>query len=94
MPGKSRQRKGKYSFQASKRGGPDQSARSARPPAVVPAAKGASSQVAQTSPQSSAPPPSESAVVNHPFIAAELRNIGILAVLMLVILVVLALTFA
>lgn len=91
MPGKSRHRKGKYSFQASKRGGPDQSARSA---AAVPAAEGASSQVAKAPPQRSAPPEPESVVVNHPFISAELRTIGILAVVMLGILVVLALTLA
>lgn len=94
MPGKSRQRKGKYSFQASKRRGTDQSARPSGQPAAVPAAKSVSSQVRQVPSQSSAPLALESVVVNHPFISAELRTIGILAVLMLVILVVLALVFA
>ncbi len=94
MPGKSRHRKGKYSFQAAKRGGPDQSHQPARQAGAVPAAEGVSSQLAQVSPKSAAPSPPESAVVHHPFIAAELRTIGILAVLMAVILVVLALTLA
>ncbi len=94
MPGKSRHRKGKYSFQANKKEGRDQSARPARQSVATPTAELAPSQVAQVSSHSSAPRSQESAPVDHPFIFAELRTIGILGVFVLVILVVLALTFA
>ncbi|MEE8419650.1 MAG: hypothetical protein V3S02_06010 [Dehalococcoidales bacterium] len=94
MPGKSRHRKGKYSFQAAKRGETGQSAPSSLQTAAVPAAEPASSQVKPSPSQSSTSLATESVVVNHPFISAELRTIGILAVLMLVILVGLALAFA
>lgn len=94
MPGKSRHRKGKYSFQAGKRGETGQTARPPGQPAAFPAAKPASSQVRQVPSQSSVSLAQESVVVDHPFISAELRTFGILAVLMLVILVVLALIFA
>jgi len=86
MPGKSRHRKGKYSLQKRrKKGRPSRPAIAAQQPAVT--------QAQQPASRPSAPAPSTSvtkpAAVQYPYIATELRTIGILAGIMLIILAVL-----
>jgi len=88
MPGKSRRRKGKHSFQSKKKKG-----RASRPtilaqqPAVAPTGEPV------PSPSVSVPSPSvpaqmaKPAAVWHPYITTELRTIGILAGIMLIVLI-------
>ena len=92
MSGKSRHGKGKYSLQSKK-------GKSKRSPSVVVAQRQAVTQTYETTVPSevTAPPmgvttPKPTLVANrYPYIITELRSIGILAGIMLVILVVLAL---
>jgi len=92
MPSKSRHRKGKYSTQSKRKKG-----RLSHP--TVAAQQQAVAQAhEEPAPRSNVPAPPASvptsmvkqAAVRHPYIARELRTIGILAVIMLVILIVLA----
>ena len=91
MTGKSRRGRGKYSAQSKKRKGrPARSAVPARPPAVPQAGESVASPGVPV-PSPSAPTPiAKLATVRHPYIATELRTIGILGGIMLVVLVVLA----
>ena len=96
MPGKSRRRKGKYSIQSKRHGVAVQSNASnagVQPPTI-----------AQATPVSNAPSPrvipshsarlaaqmAKPAAIRYAFVATELRTIGILAGIMLILLVVLA----
>ena len=92
MPGKSRRRKGKYSPPTKKKKG-----RSSRPtilaqqPAVAQTHESVSSPKVPA-PSASVPTPMvKPTAVQYPYIAAELRTIGILAGITLIVLVVLAL---
>ena len=94
MSGKSRRGRGKHSFQSRKKKGRlASSAITARQPAAAQTYKPVvSSEVA--APAASVPTPMPTpAAVRYPFIATELRRIGILAGIMLVVLVVLALVW-
>ncbi len=92
MPSKSRQSRGKQSFQGKKKKGK-------RIPAVTVAQEQAVSPtglpatpVRRAAPPLSAPTPTPPPAASHPHVAAELRRIGILAGIMLAVLVVLAFT--
>ena len=95
MPSKSSRKKGKYSPQSKKK-----KSRSGRPAAVVaqPVAEESQKPVEPASvPAGPAEAPAQTmrpAAVQYSFVAAELRTIGILASIMIVILVVLALFLA
>ena len=95
MPGKSRRRKGKYSFQSKrKKGRPGHPAVIAQQPAVAQTDEPVSSPKVPV-PSASVPTlMAKTAAVRYPYIATELRNIGILAGIMLIILVVLALVLS
>ncbi len=95
MPGKSRRRRGKSSFQAKKgKGGPNRPAMLAQQPAT------AQTHELVSSPNVSVPlarvptPMAKPAAVRYPYITTELRTIGILAGIMLIALVVLALVLS
>ena len=91
MPGKARQKKGKYSTQNKKKGRPSRSATVVQPP-VVAQTREPVSVSGVTAPSSSVPTPVvKPAAVLYPYISTELRTIGILAGVMLFVLVVLAL---
>lgn len=94
MPGKQRHRKGKYSYQAGKKEGREQTEQPVRQQAAVPGTELAASEVKQAVSQAPVPSSQESVVVNHPFILSELRSIGIIGVFVFVILIVLALILA
>ncbi|MFC2005830.1 hypothetical protein ACFLVG_02575 [Chloroflexota bacterium] len=95
MPGKSRHGRGKYSLQSKKKKGrPSHPAALAQQPAVTQIHKPISSPNASV-PLASVPDlMSEPTVSRYRYVAKELRAIGILAVVMLVILVVLALVLS
>ena len=88
MPGKSQSRRGKHSFQSKKRKG-----RLSRPNIFAQQAAVAQTREPVSSPNVSVPsasiptPMAKPAAVRHPFIATELRTIGILAGIMLIVLV-------
>ena len=91
MPGKSRRRGGKYSPQSKKGKG-----RSSRPAVLAQQPAVAQTHEPVSSPDASVPsagvptPMAKPAAVRYPYIATELRTIGILAGVMLIVLVVLA----
>ena len=95
MPGKSRSRKGNYSVQSKKKKG-----RSSRPPILAQQPAVAQVREPVSSPNVSVPsatvptPIAKPAAVHHPYITAELRTIGILAGMMLIVLTVLALVLS
>ena len=94
MPSKSRRKRDKHSIQSKKKGGPSRLS--------VPAQQPAATQTHEpvSSPDVSAPsirvavPKTKPIAVRYPYIATELRTIGILAGIMLVVLVVLALVLS
>jgi len=95
MPGKSRRKRGKYSFQSKKRKHrPGRVTTLARQPAV--------SQTEEPVffpsvplPSAGAPTPTaKPTLVQYPYISTELRTIGILAGIMLTVLIVLALVLS
>jgi len=91
MPGKSRRSRVKHSSQSRKKRGLGSSTRAVQQPAATQTYEPvAPSQVAAPSASvpTSMPTP---AAAQHPFVATELRRIGILAGIMLITLVVLAL---
>ena len=92
MPGKSQRRRGKYSAQSKKRKSrPSRPTMLAQQPAVAQTHESVSSPKVSV-PSASVPTPmAEPASVRYPYIASELRTIGILAGIMLIVLVVLAL---
>ncbi len=95
MPGKSRSRKGKYSAQGKKKKG-----RTGRPtmlaqqPATAQTHESVSSPKVPVAPVSVPTPMVKPAAISYPYVAAELRTIGILAGIMLIVLVVLALVLS
>ncbi len=95
MPGKSRRKRGKYSFQSKRK-----KERTSRPTTLAqqPAAIQTHEPVASPSisvPSASVPTPKTKPVaVGHPYVATELRTIGILAGIMLIVLVALALVLS
>lgn len=95
MPSKSSRKKGKYSPQSKKK-----KSKTSRPAAVVAQPVAAEGQRPVEAPSVTVAPveaPAQTArpaAVQYPFVAAELRTIGILASIMIVILVVLALFLA
>ena len=95
MPGKSRRRRGKYSIQSKKKKG-----RRSRPtilvqqPAVTQTHEPVSSPDVPVTPSSVPTPMAKPATIWYPHITSELRNIGILAGIMLIILIVLALVLS
>ena len=95
MPGKSRRRRGKHSFQSKKKKGrPYRPAIVAQQPAVAQTHEPVSSPSVPL-PSASVPSPVvKPAAIWYPYIATELRTIGILAGIMLIVLVVLALVLS
>lgn len=92
MPGKSRRRKGKYSIQSKKKkNGLSRPTALAQQSAVAQVRESVSSPKVSISSASAPAPVVKSVVVQYPYIATELRTIGILAGIMLIILIVLAL---
>lgn len=98
MPGKSRRgRKGKYAFQAKRQGGASRPGAPAQQPVVAQANQPAAPPRAAPTPRVAPPPPTRTAAAvakiaagRSPYVATELRTIGILAGVMLVILIILA----
>ena len=94
MPGKSRRKRGKYSIQSKKKGRPSRPRLLVQQPAV------AQTREPVPSPDISAPsasvtaPTAKPIAVQYPYIATELRTIGILTGIMVIILVVLALVLS
>jgi len=92
MPGKTRRKRAKLSGQSKKK-----TARQYQPAVAVRQAVAAQAQESVPPSDISAPPVKEpapavkAAAIRHPFIASELRTIGILAGVMIVVLIVLAL---
>ncbi len=95
MPDKSRRRQGKYSFQSKKRKGkPKRPTMLAQQPAVAQIHEPVSSPNVSV-PSATVPTPmSKPASIRYPYIATELRTIGILTGIMLIVLVVLALVLS
>ena len=95
MPGKSRHKRGKHSIPSKKK-----KSRPGRPAAVAQQPAVARTHQPVASPSVSAPPASvptpvaKPAAVHYPYIATELRTIGILAGIMLIVLTVLALVLS
>ncbi len=92
MPGKSRHRRGKYSI-PSKKGKvrPSRPSMLAQPPAVAQTHEPVASHDVSV-PSTTVPTPMTKPVaIHYPYIATELRTIGILAGIMLIALIVLAL---
>ena len=97
MPGKSRRRKGKYSIQSKKQGGAVRSNASVQPPAaaqareLTPVTNVPAPPRVVPAPKIRAPAPMvKSSAVRYANVPTELRTIGILAGIILVLLVVLA----
>ncbi len=92
MPGKSRHGKGKHSLSSRKK--KDRLIRSAMPvqqPAVTQTSEPISRPSVSTTLASASTPMAKLAAVRHRYVATELRTIGILIGIMLIILIVLAL---
>ncbi len=96
MPGKSRRRKGKYSLQGKKKKGrTGHPTLLAQPPAAaIQTHEPVSSPKAPVAPARVPTLIAKPAAISHPYIAAELRTIGILAGIILIVLVVLALVLS
>jgi len=95
MPGKSRHRKGKYSFQSKKRKGKlNRPPILAQQPAVTPTSEPVSTPEVSVPSASMPSLATKPVVVWHPYITTELRTIGILAGIMLIVLIVLALVLS
>ena len=90
MPGKSRRKRGKYSIQSKKKGRPSRPRLPAQQPAVAQTREPVSSPDMSAPSASAAAPTAKPIAVRYPYIATELRTIGILAGIMLIILIVLA----
>ena len=95
MSGKSRHRKGKYSFQGKKKKSGQRFSGAVAQEQVAAQVPGAGVPARVAVPAASAPTPvAKSAVALYPYITAELKRIGILAGIILVILIVLALVLS
>ena len=91
MPGKPRQRKGKYSTQAMKHSVQTQSDTPTQSSDVASKVISASSPSGPVTPLREVTPEPRTVVIQHPFIAAELKTIGLFSLGVLAVLV--ALTF-
>ena len=94
MPGKSKHRRGKYSFRSKKGSGkPTPPVIVATKPAVTPTTE--SAPLAEVSVRSArmSVPSKRTTVVQYPYVLAELRRTGMLAGIILIILIVLALVW-
>ncbi|MFC1958517.1 hypothetical protein ACFLV6_01160 [Chloroflexota bacterium] len=95
MPGKSRSRRGKYSIQSKgKKSRPNHPAVAAQQQTVARAHEPAPLTNVSASSAEIPTPMVKPAAVSYPYIAAELRTIGILAGIVLIILTVLALVLS
>ena len=95
MPGKSRHGKGKQPVRAKKkRSGHGSMSVTAQPSPVSQAHRLVSQPEVSTPPPSKSTPSSTISTIRYPYITAELRRIGILAGIALIILVVLALVLS
>ena len=94
MPGKSRKSRAKRSFQSKKRKGLGPSHIAAQQPAATPAPEPVVSSKAAAPAATVSAPVTKPAAIRYPFIATELRRIGILAGIMLVVLIVLVVVLA
>ena len=95
MPGKSRHRRGKYSIQSKKKKGkPSRLTMLAQQQAVAQTHEPVSSPIVSVPLVSVPAPVAKLAAIRYPYIATELRTIGILAGIMLIVLVVLALVLS
>ncbi len=94
MP-KSQRRRKKYSIQSKRnKGRPSRPTMLAQQPAVAQSREPVSSSIVSV-PSASVPTPvAKSAAIRYPYIATELRTIGILAGIMLIVLIVLALVLS
>ncbi len=92
MPGKTRRKRAKLSGQSKKkRARQNQLAAAARQPVATQAQKPVPPSDISVSPVTEPAPTVKVSVIRHPFIVSELRTIGILAAVMLVVLIVLGL---
>ena len=92
MPGKARRGRGKYSSRSKKRKGKQASAVTVAQQKVAAPVHEPAVPTEFSSPAASVPTPTAKSIsVRYPYIVTELRNIGILAGIMVVILVVIAL---
>ena len=95
MPGKSRSKRGKYSLQGKKEKGRTGSpTRLAQQPAVAQTHEPVSSPNVPIASARVPTPMTKPATISYPHIAAELRTIGLLAGIILIVLVVLALVLS
>ena len=95
MPGKSRRRRGKYSFQSKKiKDKPSQPTTLAQQPAVAQAQEPVSLPTTPAPPASVPTPIAKPSAVQYPYITTELRTIGIVVGIILIPLVVLALVLS
>ena len=94
MPGKSHRKRGKYSIQSKKKGRPIRPRSPAQQPVVAQTHEPVSSPDVSTPSVNVPAPATKPIAVRYPYIATELRTIGILAGIMLVVLVVLALVLS
>ena len=95
MPGKTRRKKAKFSGQSKKKTSRQkQPAVAVRQPVAVQAQEPIPPSDISASPVIKPAPVAKHAAVHHPYIAAELRTIGILAAVMLVVLIVLGLVIS
>ena len=95
MPNKSRRSRGKYSAQVKKKKGrPSRPTMLAQQPATAQTHESVSSPKVPVAPVSVPTPMVKPAAISYPYVAAELRTIGILAGIMLIVLVVLALVLS
>lgn len=95
MTGKSRRQRGKNSAQSKKRkGGPSRTVVSSPQPAIAREHEPAASPNVPVTSVNVPTPIAKPAAVRYPYVATELRTIGILAGIMLIILIVLALVLS
>jgi len=95
MPGKSRRKRGRYSFQGKrKRDRPGRVTTLARQPAVSQTEEPGSFPSVPLPSASVPTPTAKPTLVQYPYISTELRTIGILAGIMLTVLIVLALVLS
>ena len=87
MPGKPRQRKGKYSAQAMKHSQQTQSDSPTRSTGVASEVMSDTSPAVPVTPLGEVTPEPRTVMTRHPFIAAELKTIGLLSLGVLAVLI-------
>ncbi len=91
MPSKSRRKRGKYSFQGKKRKGKLTPVSKTAEQAVTTQTHVPAAPSPTTAPPAGAPTPtSKPAVTGYPYVASELKRIGIIAGIMVAVLVILS----